>query len=119
MISGNPVYCDTSVTGRLASPNVFAVPPVERMRNRSSTSPRANSPIPFLSDTDRRANGAIFFIMYSSSHIGFQERKKRMIPPLLLNIGYCPENVKKQKTHQILFYKKNQGCHVSTTTLFK
>src|SRR5579875_3586183 len=55
MISGKPVSSDTSRTGTDAAASSRAVPPVEMISTPSSTSPRAKSTIPVLSDTDSSA----------------------------------------------------------------
>src|SRR5688572_2611790 len=55
MISGKPVYAETSVTGRPASVSVRAVPPVLRISTFRATRARAKSTRPVLSETDSRA----------------------------------------------------------------
>src|SRR5690606_39753811 len=51
MISGNPVAAETSVTGTPASRSTRAVPPVDISSNDRSSSDRANSTMPCLSET--------------------------------------------------------------------
>src|SRR5690348_8477610 len=55
MISGNPVRSDTSRTVIPPAASSRAVPPVETISTPRSASPRANSRIPVLSETDRSA----------------------------------------------------------------
>src|SRR5579875_2843432 len=55
MISGKPVRSSIARTAMPASASVAAVPPVETISIPSSASPRANSTIPVLSETDSRA----------------------------------------------------------------
>src|SRR5450755_501905 len=55
MISGNPVKSEIARSGTPASLSALAVPPVETISIPSSTSPRANSTTPVLSDTDSSA----------------------------------------------------------------
>src|SRR4029079_12924626 len=55
MISGKPVYVDTSMTGMPASVSARAVPPVLRISTLRATSARANSTSPVLSETYSRA----------------------------------------------------------------
>src|SRR6266542_1938415 len=55
IISGKPVTCSTRTTGTPSRRSASAVPPVETISQRRLTSSRANSTIPRLSDTERRA----------------------------------------------------------------
>ena len=55
MISGKPVKDSMLRTLRPASRSVVAVPPVETSSTSSSASPRANSTMAVLSETDRTA----------------------------------------------------------------
>src|SRR4051794_27864781 len=55
MISGKPVKSSIGRTSSPASRSVAAVPPVETSSTPSSASPRANSTMLVLSDTDRTA----------------------------------------------------------------
>src|ERR1700712_1479070 len=55
MISGKPVRSVIERTGTPALDRDPAVPPVEMISTPRSASPRANSTMPVLSDTDRRA----------------------------------------------------------------
>src|SRR5437773_582244 len=55
MISGEPVYSETSVIFTPPSRSAFAVPPVERISMPNSPSRRANSTMPVLSKTLTRA----------------------------------------------------------------
>src|SRR5690606_8252100 len=53
--SGEPVYSETSVTGTSAPRSERAVPPVERIVTPRSTSARARSITPRLSETEIKA----------------------------------------------------------------
>ena len=55
MISGKPVTSETSRTGRPASRNAFAVPPVDSSSTLRAASARASSTRPVLSETDSSA----------------------------------------------------------------
>ncbi len=55
MISGEPVYSETSVRRTPASRSVRAVPPVDRISTPIIERPRANSTMPVLSVTLIRA----------------------------------------------------------------
>src|SRR5688572_5572533 len=55
MISGKPVWLETSLTAIPAPASSFAVPPVERISTWRSASARAKSTSPVLSETERSA----------------------------------------------------------------
>jgi hypothetical protein len=55
MISGKPVKSEIGRTATPAAWSSCAVPPVEMISTPSSTSPRANSTIPRLSETESSA----------------------------------------------------------------
>src|SRR6185312_3086484 len=59
MISGKPVWAETSRTGTPLAASSFAVPPVESISMLRFASARASSTMPVLSDTERSARRTV------------------------------------------------------------
>src|SRR6185312_2785099 len=92
MISGKPVYEDTSRTGSPCSASSFAVPPVESISTRRFASPRARSRSPVLSETESSARRTPIHGESATKH----SARETVQPKLLAErAAIDPENVRR------------------------